>query len=258
MRDRRIGANKSGITATRRSKRMLNGRRKSPPKKLSSLGVANLNAINLEDIVLNGLVKLGDRSKKHHGVDNEIIQERHLPPQNVAEDNQATLLTVAPHFVFAYWNISPKSIIQTSKKIGAESHLVIRIYDISKTENLSKAPRWDMDIFDKRGNSYLKLEKPDQKLAMAVGLKNRAKRFVSIKLAESNYMPEYLISEPGPMKWIVRIDGEDQIQDMSPAKLKPILGPYFYDLFSRGRFKSIINSNLEGLFNAIHSSYPGK
>jgi len=258
MKGRRVSTNRGGVTAARRSKRVLNRGRKSTVPKLSSLKMTNPNTVNLEDIVLNGLVKLGDRSKKHHDINDEMIQEKRPSIRNAAEDNQATLLTVPPHFVFAYWNISPKSIIQTSEKVGAESHLVIRIYDISKTENLSKAPRWDMDIFDKRGNSYLKLEKLDQKLAMAVGLKNRARRFVSIKLAESNYMPEYLISEPGPMKWIVRVDGEDQIRDISSAKLKPILGPYFYDLFSRGRFKSIINSNLEGLFNVIHSSHPGK
>jgi len=180
-----------------------------------------------------------------------------------------TLLTVAPHFVFTYWEVSPQTIIDTARNVGPDAKLVLRFFDVTDTTDLASAPNWDIEIFDRQGNWYLKLENPDQRLFMEVGMRSETGAFTKIGTARTLLMPKQVIGTPGPIKWIETslptrkttteelvenaLSNEEEYTVADRDLLKRTLGPYFFDLLMRGRFESIPNSSIEAIFHDLRA-----
>lgn len=172
--------------------------------------------------------------------------------------NNVTLITIAPRFAFAYWNIQAALMIEIANKIGSDARLTLRFYDVTETQDIQNSLYWDIEVFDRQGNWYLKLQRPEQKLYLEIGMKNRTNGFSRISGADIMHMPDEVIARPGPLKWIViRAEGQEY-SDVDQDLLKKVLGPYFYDLLMRGRFSSIADSSIEALFHEINSLRPDK
>jgi len=185
--------------------------------------------------------------------------------------NRVTLLTIAPHFVFTHWEISAMSMIEAAEKIGPDAKLTLRFYDITENNDFTTCPFWDVEVFDRQGNWYLKLENPEQKLYVEIGMKSQTRPLSRISGADIMHMPAAVIAEPGPLKWLVSKTGDptrpdfaegrpgtQEYMDVDQDLLKKVLGPYFHDLLMRGRFGSIANSSVEAIFHDIHSLRPDK
>ncbi len=173
---------------------------------------------------------------------------------------RAIVLTVSPDFVFAYWEVPQQAMQEANNKIGNNAKLNLRFYDITQTNSLEEAPCWDVEVFDRLGNWYLRLDYPEQKICMEVGLKNDTGHFYSITRSNIIKLPRKVMAQPQPLKWmVVSPDGQKIITDVENYTqadmelLKKILGPHFFDLLKKGEFSTISGSNLEAVFQEISS-----
>lgn len=179
--------------------------------------------------------------------------------------DQAIVLTVDPNLVFAYWEITPHAMQQALSKVGPKAKLTLRFYDISKSGDPSSAPFWDMEVFDRLGNWYLRLDYPEQKLCLDVGMKNDRGHFHCLARSNIIKIPRLALAAPGKLKWmVVSPEGQKiitEVEEYTEADiqlLRRILGPHFFDLLMRGEFASITGSSLEAVFqdvSSLHAPY---
>ncbi|MBI4212016.1 MAG: DUF4912 domain-containing protein [Deltaproteobacteria bacterium] len=160
--------------------------------------------------------------------------------------NRATLLTIDPKFAFAYWELNNDAVRQATEKLGPESQLYLRFYDVTSTTDLKRCPHWDVEVFDHNGNWYLKLEKPRQKLCFEVFLKSK---HGSITLSQSNIIHLSTGQLQNPLLAIKKPTAQSTSFDQQ--YMKRILGPYFYELYEGGRLGNIANTSLEAIFHDV-------
>jgi len=172
--------------------------------------------------------------------------------------NRAVVLTIDPRFVFTYWEIRPESMHEAASRVGNEAKLTLRFYDISATGDPDSSPSWDVEIFDRLGNWYLRLDYPEQLLCLDVGMKNEYGAFHRIARSNIIKLPRQALAAPGSLKWmVVSPDGQKVITDVEEYTdadlelLRKILGPYFFDLLMKGQFASIAGSSLEAIFQEV-------
>jgi hypothetical protein len=160
--------------------------------------------------------------------------------------------------VFTYWEVTSLALEQASQHMGPHPKLTLRFYDTTRGTNLEQCHTWDIEVFDRLGNWYLRLEHPEQQLVIDVGLKDGAGRFYSI--ARSNYikLPRPTLAEAGPIKWLtVGPEGQKiitEVEEYTEADhelLRRILGPHFYSLLMKGQFSTVIGSSMEAVFQDI-------
>lgn len=174
--------------------------------------------------------------------------------------DRAIVLTVDPRLVFAYWEVRQQSIYDAMGKVGPHSKLTLRFYDISATGDPSNSPSWDVEVFDRLGNWYLRLDYPEQILCLDIGLKNEFGVFHCVARSNIIKIPRQSLASPGPLKWmVVSPDGQKIITDVEEYTeadlqlLRKILGPHFFELLMKGQFASIAGSSLEAVFQEISS-----
>lgn len=186
-----------------------------------------------------------------------------MPAQEIPLEygkNQVMILVVDPSFVFTYWEVRHDTLAEAQHRLGPGSKLTLRFYDITHTGNPDTSPCWDVEVFDRLGNWYLRLTRPEQRLCMDIGIRSPSGEFW--RFARSNVMrlPQQSLAAPGPIKWmVVTPSGETLISDVEDytdadlSLLKKILGPYFFDLLMRGRFASLAGSSLEAIFYDVEA-----
>ncbi|MFH0800193.1 MAG: DUF4912 domain-containing protein [Pseudomonadota bacterium] len=246
--------------------------RKARPQKARQVGARNIAGVDLgfEKIVAHisrGQTDEGsiEKTKFDIGVaHNAQAMAVHDIPSHYGKDH-ASILVVDPRFVFTYWEVRQKSMLEAAKRLGSEAKLTLRFYDITRTHAPEDAPSWDVEVFDRLGNWYLKLEYPEQILCLDVGMRSASGAFHCI--ARSNFlrMPPASLARPGPIKWMVVTPAGDRLisdveeyTDADLSLLKKILGPYFFDLLMRGRFASIAGSSLEAIFYDVQALRVGE
>ncbi|MFH1829726.1 MAG: DUF4912 domain-containing protein [Pseudomonadota bacterium] len=172
--------------------------------------------------------------------------------------DRVVLLTVDPNFVFTYWEVKNESLQEATKAVGPDGKLTLRFYDVGSTSTPEQSNFWDVEVFDRTGNWYLKLSHPEQHLCLDIGLKNSTGYFHKITRSNLVRLPSQSLAKPGPIKWMIVSPSGDKIvsdveeyTDADLALLKKILGPYFYDLLMRGRLASIAGSSVEAVFYEV-------
>lgn len=186
-----------------------------------------------------------------------------MPSQEIPFEygkNQVMLLVVDPSFVFTYWEIRHDTLQEAQHRLGHGSKLTLRFYDITHTGNPDASPNWDVEVFDRLGNWYLRLARPEQRLCLDIGLKSSTGEFWRFSRSNVMRLPPQSLAAPGPIKWmVVTPSGETLISDAEDytdadlSLLKKILGPYFFDLLMRGRFAQLAGSSLEAIFYDVEA-----
>lgn len=174
--------------------------------------------------------------------------------------DRAVLLVVDPTFVFTYWEVTNDSIRRATECVGNDGKLTLRFYDVTRTHMIEGSNFWDVEVFDRLGNWYLRLLGPEQKLCLEVGLKNSAGHFYALARSSVMRLPPQGLAKPGPIKWMVVTPAGDKlisdVEDYTDADLdllKRILGPYFYDLLMRGKLATITGSSIEAIFYEVEN-----
>jgi len=199
-----------------------------------------------------------DIGVKHNG----MAFPEHEIPSEYGKDS-VVLLVVDPSFVFTYWEVRSDSLEEASRRVG-HGKLTLRFYDISASATPEQGHFWDVEVFDRLGNWYLKLAHPEQNLCLDIGVKNAQGHFYRIARSNLVKLPQQSLAKPGPIKWmVVTPSGEKAISDVEDytdadlTLLKKILGPYFFDLLMRGRLASIAGSSVEAIFYNVENLKQG-
>jgi hypothetical protein len=236
-------------TATPYKTQTIKAGRISKNKRRSELSVKKTN---LEDLIVNV-------SNQVHSHNSSTSNTFHTFTDLISEQSAlqtskdfSSLLTIDPYFAFAYWEITPKSMIDAAAKVGADAKLILRFYDICDNLDLSQTKTWDFEVFDRIGNWYLKLPSFSERLRMEIGVKSSTRSFEPIMASDARHIPARGIAASAPIKWIVDKDtNNESYTEANTETLKKTLGPYFYDLLMRGRFESITGSSVEAIFHRI-------
>jgi hypothetical protein len=163
--------------------------------------------------------------------------------------NRIILLVVDPKFAFIYWEVQQEKMNGALSAVGQNAKLTLRFTQLNTKHS------WDVSIYERVGNWYLNLNHPENHLIVEIGMKNDSGNFY--RIASSNIMrfPRTRLAGRGPTKWMmVSPSGEKvttEIEEYTEADLellKKILGPYFFDLFSRGKLESLPGSSAENIF----------
>lgn len=201
-----------------------------------------------------------ESTKYHIGVEHNAhsLPSQEIPPEYGV--NKVMLLVVDPKFVFTYWEIRHETLADAARRAGRNPKLTLRFYDITATGDPAKSHYWDVDIFDRLGNWYLKLSHTGQRLCLDVGMKGDSGEFVFIARSNIMHLPPESLAPPGPIRWMVVTPSGDKLishteeyTEADLALLKKILGPYFFNLLMKGRFASISGSSLEAIFYDVQS-----
>ena len=186
-----------------------------------------------------------------------------MPVQDIPQGydkTQVMVLVVDPRFVFTYWEVRHDTMMEAQHRFNHQGKLTLRFYDITHESNTEVAPSWDVEVFDRLGNWYLRLERPEQRICLDVGVKGPSGEFWRVARSNIMRLPPQSLAAPGPIKWmVVTPAGETLISDSEDyteadlSLLKKILGPYFFDLLMRGRFASIAGSSVEAIFYDVEA-----
>lgn len=197
----------------------------------------------------------GEASKFNIGVthNGHAMADRDLPPEYGKD--RVILLVVDPRFIFSYWEVRQDSMQDANQRLGGNAKLTLRFYDISNTGRPETSPYWDVEVFDRLGNWYLRLAHPEQHLCLDIGMRDSAGNFHCIARSNVMKLPPQSLAQPGPIKWMVvspsgekLLSDSEEYTDADMALLKKILGPYFFDLLMKGRLASIAGSSVEAVF----------
>lgn len=171
--------------------------------------------------------------------------------------NRIILLVVDPKFAFLYWEVQNDRMHDTLNRLGSDAKLTLRF------RNTDSDYTWDVSIYERVGNWYLKLDHPDQSLMVEIGMKNDRGEFEKIAASNIMRLPRVGLAPKGPIKWmLVSPSGEKvitEIEDYTDADLellKKIMGPYFFDLLKKGRFTGIVGSSSENVFLSLEEIVP--
>jgi hypothetical protein len=134
----------------------------------------------------------------------------------------------------------------------------LRFYEAATGIPSEKSPFWDIEVFDRLGNWYIKLDEPDQLLVVDIGLKDDSGRYCTISRTHSMKLhadPTESLNTIEEMSEIPLIDMVSQSASepltADHDTLKKILGPHFYHLLIKGNFESIVGSTAEAVFQDL-------
>lgn len=171
--------------------------------------------------------------------------------------NRVILLVVDPKFVFVYWEVQNDKLHEAITSIGHNAKLTLRFHNIDTNHS------WDVIIYERVGNWYLRLDHPEQNLTVEIGMKNDRGDFYTIARSNQLRLPRTGLAPKGPIKWmLVSPSGErviteiEEYTDADLELLRKILGPYFFDLLKRGKFAAITGSSAENIFTEIQEIQP--
>ena len=171
--------------------------------------------------------------------------------------NRIILMVVDPKFVFVYWEVQNDKMQEALNNVGHNAKLTLRF------KNLDNNHSWDISIYERVGNWYLKLDYPEQNLMIDIGFKNDRGDFYKIATSNALRLPRIGLAPKAPIKWmLVSPTGEKvitEVEEYTEADLellKKIMGPYFFDLLKKGRFAGISGSSAENIFMNLEEIVP--
>lgn len=102
--------------------------------------------------------------------------------------NQVVALARDPWWIFSYWEVTQDGIGESHRRLAdPESRLTLRVYDVSERADLSHF--WDIEIYNRIGNWYVDVGRPDRNFLIDVGMKSRSGAFATIARSNSAHTP---------------------------------------------------------------------
>jgi hypothetical protein len=125
-------------------------------------------------------------------------------PHGYGEEKIALMMR-DPYVAYAYWEVTPERMEREKTWFGWDSKLCIRIYDVTgiQFDGRNAAGYFDQEIFDRIGNWYFDLGRPNHSFCADLGLISPTGRFLT--LARSNFitMPRDGVAEIIDEEWML-------------------------------------------------------
>lgn len=116
------------------------------------------------------------------------------------QENRIVLLVRDPEWVHAYWEVTPDALGEANRRLAdPEAHLTLRIYDMTEWKDLTYF--WDIEIYQRIGNWYLHVGRPDRTYLTDVGMKSRTGAFATIARSNPGHTPPSAPSSRFDEEW---------------------------------------------------------
>lgn len=120
-------------------------------------------------------------------------------------ENKIVVMARDPNWAFAYWEITPQTLEESRRKAGEGANLTLRVYDITGIDFDGKNALsfFDIGVYERAGNWYIELGKPDRSFCVDVGLLNPEGSFITIARSNVITTPRDKISEITDERWMI-------------------------------------------------------
>jgi len=133
----------------------------------------------------------------------------HYPPKEELPkeygENKIVIMARDPNWAFAYWEVTPEAIESFKKTAGEGSNLTLRVYDITGIDfdGRNALSSFDIGVYERVGNWYIELGKPDHSFCVDVGLLNPEGSFITIARSNVITTPRDRVSEITDERWMI-------------------------------------------------------
>ena len=102
--------------------------------------------------------------------------------------NAIVALVRDPWRLFAYWEVTPEGLGEGNQRVAdPETRLTLRIYDVTDSSDLGFF--WDIEVFQRIGNWYIDVGRPDRTFLIDIGVKSQSGRFATIGRSNLAHTP---------------------------------------------------------------------
>lgn len=115
-------------------------------------------------------------------------------------ENRIALLVRDPEWVYAYWEVTPDAMGEANRRAAdSEARLTLRVYDITEMKDLTCF--WDIEIYQRIGNWYIDVGRPDRTYLVDVGMKSGSGGFATIARSNAGHTPPNAPSSRFDEEW---------------------------------------------------------
>ncbi|MEW5693454.1 MAG: DUF4912 domain-containing protein [Candidatus Hydrogenedentota bacterium] len=129
-------------------------------------------------------------------------------PKEYGKD-RLLLLVRDPHWVFAYWELTEKSIQKIRKKIGEEtfkrSTIILRMHDVTDIvfNGTNSHASWDIDVNTRLGTRHINVWGTDRNYLAELGYRTPSGTFIRALLSNTISVPRGKVSDRIDENWMI-------------------------------------------------------
>lgn len=177
------------------------------------------------------------------------VEEKIEIPSRYGED-RLTLLVRDPWWIFAYWEVTPRTWEDARRRIGREVPLkqVLRVYDITGIEEFTGENAnsfFDIELTPFADNWYINVGVPDRSYCVELGFKTPGGSFYRILRSNTVRTPRYGMSEEISEEWMVSEEEYWRMFALSGGFGIGKGSPEMQELFKK-RFEEMVSSGFPG------------
>lgn len=144
----------------------------------------------------------------------------HMAPAPPADElplrygvDRLAILVRDPWWVYAWWELTEGNLSDGRRAMGAESALVLRVYDVSAVlwDGTNHHSHFDIGIEDHAGCWYLELGKPGASFLAEIGLRAPDGRFLALVRSNCVSLPRAEVSDVVDEEWMVLGEAEREL-----------------------------------------------
>jgi uncharacterized protein len=167
--------------------------------------------------------------------------------------DRIALLVIDPNFFYIYWEATNPKLDQARNVIGWDGKMTVRVYDVTDINfnGYNAHSSVDIEVYERIGCWYIRLDKANRDLIVDIGLKNSAGHFYLIARSNHAKLPPLHMAPEGPIKWMAVDDlGNYVITDIEEYTeadlilLRKILGDDLFKRFLTGEFRGMLFSTV--------------
>ena len=167
--------------------------------------------------------------------------------------DRIALLVIDPNFFYVYWEVTHRKQHETQAMAGWDSHLTLKVYDVTdiRFNGFNAHSSVDVDIYERIGCWYIRLDKANRDLVVDIGYKNSAGQFFLMTRSNFAKLPPVHMAPEGPIKWMAVDDlgnyvitDIEEYTDADLILLRKILGEDLFRRFLTGDFRGMLFSTV--------------
>jgi hypothetical protein len=118
---------------------------------------------------------------------------------------QFTLLVRDPHTVFAFWEMPQQRLDRGRERMGRDSRLCVRIYDVTGVafDGRNEVAYFDQEVYERVGSWYFDLGRAGRAFCADLGLRTPDGRFQTLLRSNAISMPREGFSDVVDEEWTV-------------------------------------------------------
>jgi hypothetical protein len=130
----------------------------------------------------------------------EPVEIRYPPKEELPREygeNKIVIMARDPNWAFAYWEMTHETLETARKKTGEGANLTLRVYDVTGIDfnGENALSSFDIGVYERVGDWYIELRKPDRSFCVDVGLLNPEGSFITIARSNVITTPRDKVSE---------------------------------------------------------------